>query len=95
MNTQLLTLFSLLVFQGSFLHAQDFCTKDISTNPLAPYNNEFSQTYSSLTNPWINSNFNIGALSGVGNATQIPINTTLSDWDPGVPAPQGIHPAEL
>ena len=51
MKKRLLTLFCLVAFQGSFLHAQDFCTKDISTNPLAPYNNEFSQSYSSLTNP--------------------------------------------
>ncbi len=86
MKKQLLTLFSLLALQISLLHAQDYCTKDISTNPFAPYNNEFSQTYGSLTNPWINSNFNIGALSGVGNAMQIPINTALSDWDQGVPS---------
>ena len=46
------------------LTAQGDCEKDISTNPIAPYNSEFAQAYDTLTNPWINSNFDIGTLSG-------------------------------
>ena len=45
----------------SIAMAQEACEKDISTNPMAPYN--LHSFPGNRYNPWINSNFDIGELS--------------------------------
>jgi hypothetical protein len=50
------------------------CEKEISTNPLAPYNNHpFPQ---GRYNPWLNSDFNIGELEN-GNVPPMPLNNQI------------------
>jgi len=55
--------------------AQDACEKDISTNPMAPYNGHSFPD--NRYNPWINSDFDIGALD-LGAVDLIELNNQLT-----------------
>lgn len=66
-----IVVFVLLTFSGQ---SQD-CEKEISTNPVTPYNNHPfpSERY----NPWISSGFNIGIEEGE-NVPPMPLNNQIS-----------------
>lgn len=55
--------------------AQDACEKDISTNPMAPYNDHSFP--GNKYNPWINSDFDMGALN-LGAVKLIELNKQLT-----------------
>ncbi len=70
---QLSFIFVLLLFPFSG-HSQD-CEKEISTSPVAPYNNHAFPL--GRYNPWINSAFNIGELEN-GNVPPMPLNNQIA-----------------
>lgn len=64
----------MILFSNFSAMSQD-CEKDISTNPVAPYNNH--PFPSGRYNLWINSDFNIGGLVN-GNVPPMPLNNQIA-----------------